>query len=90
MRLTEKLVHNRLRRDEFPMRQEFMAMMLGVHRPTVSIAANMLQQAGLIRYSRGQMQIVDADGLRNGSCECLEIIEKQFDKMFDEPFRRDI
>ena len=41
-----KLVHNRLRREEFPIRQEFMAMMLGVHRPTVSTAANMPQQAG--------------------------------------------
>jgi len=77
-----KLVHNRLRRDDFPIRQEFMAMMLGVHRPTVSTAANMLQQAGLIRYSRGQMRILDADGLRAGSCECLELIEKQFEKVF--------
>jgi CRP-like cAMP-binding protein len=77
-----KLVHNRLRRDEFPIRQEFMAMMLGVHRPTVSTTANMLQQAGLISYSRGQMRILDADGLRNGSCECLELIEKQFEKVF--------
>jgi len=77
-----KLVHNRVRRDEFPIRQEFVAMMLGVHRPTVSTAANMLQQAGLIRYSRGQMRVLDADGLRNGSCECLEIIERQFEKVF--------
>ena len=75
-----KLVHNRVRRDEFPMRQGFIAMMLGVHRPTVSTAANMLQQAGLIAYSRGQMRIVDADGLRNGSCECLEIIESSLKK----------
>ena len=78
-----KLVHNRVGRDEFPLRQEFVAQMLGVHRPTVSMAANMLQQAGLIKYSRGQMQIVDPDGLRNGSCECLELIEKQFQKMFE-------
>jgi len=84
-----KLVHNRLRRDDFPIRQEFMAMMLGVHRPTVSTAANMLQQAGLIRYSRGQMRILDADGLRAGSCECLELIEKQFEKVFHSAFRRD-
>jgi Mn-dependent DtxR family transcriptional regulator len=40
-------------------RQEFMAMMLGVHRPTVSTAASMLQHAGLITYSRGQMRIID-------------------------------
>ena len=78
-----KLVHNRVRRDEFPIRQEFIAQMLGVHRPTVSTAANMLQQAGLISYSRGQMRILDGEGLRNGSCECLEIIEKQFNKVFD-------
>ena len=56
--------------------------MLGVHRPTVSTAANMLQQAGLITYSRGNMRILDADGLRDGSCECLELIEKQFEKVF--------
>jgi DNA-binding transcriptional regulator YhcF (GntR family) len=78
-----KLVHNRLHRDEFSLRQEFVAAMLGVHRPTVSTAASMLQQAGLISYSRGQMRILDPDGLRNGSCECLEIIEKQFQKIFE-------
>ena len=77
-----KLVHNRLHRDEFPIRQHFLAQMLGVHRPTVSMAANMLQQAGLVRYSRGQMQILDEEGLRNGSCECLELIEKEFEKVF--------
>lgn len=77
-----KLVHNRVRRDEFPIRQEFMAQMLGVHRPTVSTAANMLQQAGLIKYSRGHMRIVDEEGLRNGSCECLEFIEREFQKIF--------
>jgi len=77
-----KLVHNRLRRDEFPIRQEFIARMLGVHRPTVSIAANMLQQAGLIKYSRGQMRVLDSEGLTNGSCECLEIVETQFEKVF--------
>jgi DNA-binding transcriptional regulator YhcF (GntR family) len=78
-----KLVHNRLRRDEFPLRQEFVAQMLGVHRPTVSTAASMLQQAGLITYSRGQMRVLDAAGLRNGSCECLEIIERQFQQIFE-------
>ena len=77
-----KLVHNRLQRDEFPLRQEFIAQMLGVHRPTVSTAANMLQQAGLVKYSRGQLRVLDAEGLRNGSCECLEIMENEFAKIF--------
>ena len=84
-----KLVHNRLRRDEFPIRQEFLAQMLGVHRPTVSTAANMLQTAGLIKYSRGQLQVLDAEGLRNGSCECLEVIENQFSKVFGPPLKGD-
>ena len=79
-----KLVHNRVRRDEFAIRQEFIAMMLGVHRPTVSLAANMLQQAGLISYTRGQMRILNPEGLKNGSCECLEIIEVQFQKVFED------
>lgn len=82
-----KLVHNRVRRDSFRMRQEFMAHMLGVQRPSVSIAANMLQKAGLIRYSRGQMSVLDPSGLEQGSCECLEMIEKQFDRVFDRPWR---
>lgn len=44
----------------------------------------MLQQAGLISYSRGQLRVLDADGLRNGSCECLEVIEKQFEQIFND------
>ena len=85
-----KLIHNRVGRDDFPIRQDFVAQMLGVHRPTVSTAASMLQQAGLIKYSRGQLRILDADGLRNGSCECLEIIEKQFEKIFEQPVKEDL
>ena len=82
-----KLVHNRIRRDEFPIRQEFMALMLGVHRPTVSTAAKMLQHNGLINYSRGHMRILDADALRKGSCECLDLIEKQFNRAFQRPLQ---
>lgn len=76
-----KLVHNRVRRNEFPMRQEFMAQMLGVHRPTVSTAANMLQKAGLITYSRGQMKVVNPEGLAAGACECLSLMELQFSRV---------
>ena len=83
-----KLIHNRVRRDEFPMRQEFMAQMLGVQRPTLSTAANILQKAGLITYSRGNLRVLDPDGLTAGPCECLEIMESQFDRVFDRPWRR--
>lgn len=82
-----KLVHNRVRRDEFPMRQEFMAHMLGVQRPTVSTAANMLQQAGFISYTRGQMKVLDPEGLTKGACECYELMEAQMDRVFDVPWR---
>ena len=82
-----KLTQNRVNRDEFQMRQEFLAQMLGVQRPTVSTAAHMLQKAGLISYSRGTLQILDADGLAAGSCECLELMEIQFDRIFDQPWR---
>ena len=83
-----KLMHNRVQRDEFPMRQEFMAQMLGVQRPTLSTAANILQKAGLISYTRGNMRIVDPAGLVAGSCEYLEIMESQFDRIFDQPWRK--
>lgn len=82
-----KMTHNRIRRDEFQIRQEFLAQMLGVHRPTVSVAANALQKAGLITYSRGYMKILDPQGLADDTCECLELMEAQFDKIFDRPWR---
>ena len=82
-----KLIHNRVRRDEFPMRQEFMAAMLGVQRPTVSTTANMLQKAGLITYTRGQMTVLDAEGLVAGACSCYELMEREMDRIFDVPWR---
>jgi CRP-like cAMP-binding protein len=81
------LVYDRVERDEFSMRQDFLAMMLGVHRPAVTIAASTLQNAGLISYRRGSMIIKDATGLRNSACECYAIIEAQFEKMFGADWR---
>jgi DNA-binding transcriptional regulator YhcF (GntR family) len=68
-------------KDMFPFRQEFLAYMLGVHRPTVSIAAEQLQRQRLIRYSRGHLQILDREGLRARSCECYELIARQLRQM---------
>ena len=81
------LVYDRVLRNDFPMRQEFMAMMLGVHRPSVTIAANALQNAGLISYRRGHITINDPTALRDSACECYGIIEAQFDKMFGRDWR---
>jgi CRP-like cAMP-binding protein len=52
--------------------QEFLAQMIGVQRNAISIVAHALQQAGTIRYSRGRIDITDAEGLRAASCECYE------------------
>lgn len=81
------LVYNRLAQDEFPLRQEFLAQMLGVHRPAISIAAGALKERGLISYVRGLIKVEDPEGLRNASCECLKIIEDQYDKMYGRDWR---
>jgi CRP-like cAMP-binding protein len=75
------LTHDRVGGDEFPLTQEFLAQMLGVRRPSVSVAAGILQRAGFIRYSRGRVAIVDRDGLENASCECYRIIRTEFDRL---------
>ncbi len=58
---------------EFPITQEFLAQMLGVSRPSVALAASALQKAGLIRYHRGEMTIVDRLGLEKTACECYAV-----------------
>jgi CRP-like cAMP-binding protein len=59
-----------MRKDTFPLTQEFVAMMLGAARPTVAVVAGRLQKAGLITYHRGQITIVDRGELENAACEC--------------------
>jgi CRP-like cAMP-binding protein len=66
--------HDRVGRDEFVLRQAFLAAMLGVHRPRVTVAASRLQREGLIRYSRGKLAIVDRAGLEAASCECYAVV----------------
>ena len=55
------LARDRVESDQFPITQEFLAMMLGASRPTVTVVAGTLQKAGLIKYHRGQMTIVDGE-----------------------------
>jgi len=64
------LAHDRVSKNEFPMTQEFMAMMLGTSRPTVTVVAGTLQKAGLITYHRGHVTIVNRKKLESASCEC--------------------
>lgn len=56
--------------DDFPLTQEFAAMMLGATRQTVSVVAATLQKAGLITYRRGRVRVLDRARLEAASCEC--------------------
>jgi CRP-like cAMP-binding protein len=75
------MTHDRVGKDTFPLTQELLAEMLGVHRPTVTVAARMLQRAGLIRYSRGVVTILDRTGLENATCECYGIVRRRFERL---------
>jgi CRP-like cAMP-binding protein len=64
--------------DALPFTQEFLAEMLGVGRPSVSIVAHKLQEAGFIKYSRGRIQIQNVEGLRETTCECYEAVNQHY------------
>lgn len=68
-------------RDEFPLTQQFLAQILGVRRPTVSEIASRLQEAGLIRYTRGIVTIADRPGLQRTTCDCYRIVKAEFDRL---------
>ena len=72
---------DRVGSDSFQITQEFLAQMLGVRRATVSESARTLQQAGLIRYSRGRITILDRAGLQAAACQCYLTIRREFDQL---------
>jgi CRP-like cAMP-binding protein len=73
--------HDRVGSDQFFITQEFLAQMLGARRSTVSVSAGILQRAGLIRYVRGHVTIVDRAGLKAVSCECYAVINAELDRV---------
>jgi CRP-like cAMP-binding protein len=75
------MTHDRVGADEFHLTQEFLAQMLGVRRPSVTVAAGLLQKAGLIAYQRGRIRIVDRPGLEQGACECYDTVRQEFDRL---------
>jgi CRP-like cAMP-binding protein len=77
-RLARWLLHARDRydHDRLPLTQEFLSQMLGVRRTTVSLAAHTLQQAGLVKYSRGKIELLDRAGLEAVSCECYSTVRR--------------
>jgi CRP-like cAMP-binding protein len=72
---------DRLQGNELVMTQELIANMLGVRREGVTEGAMKLQQAGLIRYSRGHITVLDRTGLETRSCECYEVVKTEYDRL---------
>jgi CRP-like cAMP-binding protein len=75
------MTHDRVVGDQFVLTQEFLGLMLGVRRQSVNAVAGHLQKAGLIRYRRGQITILDRQGLEAASCECYRVIRREFDRL---------
>jgi CRP-like cAMP-binding protein len=75
---------DRLQGNELVMTQELIANMLGVRREGVTEGAVKLQQAGLIRYSRGHITVLDRAGLETRSCECYSVVKKEYNRLLPE------
>jgi CRP-like cAMP-binding protein len=74
-------VSDRLESEDFPLTQEFIAQMLGVRRSGVTVAASTLSRAGMIRYQRGHISILNREDLEATSCECYRVIQNEFTRL---------
>lgn len=71
------MIHDRVKRDEFPLTHESLSYMLGSPRPEVTIAAGILRKAGLLSYARGSITIFDRQGLEAACCECYGAVHQE-------------
>jgi len=69
--------------ETLPLTQELLAQLIGVQRNAVSIVAHALQRAGIIRYSRGHIDIKNPQGLRETSCECYDVVKTQHQRLLN-------
>jgi hypothetical protein len=67
--------------DTLSFTQEYLAQMLGVRRTSVTVVAHTLQAAGLIKYARGKIQILNTEGLQDSACECYATVKSQYGKL---------
>lgn len=81
------MTHDRIGRPQFTLKQAFLSQMLGVRRATVSEIAAEVQRNGAIRYSRGQMTIVERNKLEDMTCECYSMIRKEYERLLGKPQR---
>jgi CRP-like cAMP-binding protein len=80
--------HDRMGTTPFALTQEFLGGMLGVRRAGVSEACSRLQETGLIRYTRGLVDVLDRKGLERASCECYRAIQSEFDRLLGHTFTK--
>lgn len=78
--------HDRIDSSTVSLTQEFLADMLGVQRTTVTVVARALQAAGLIRYRRGVVDILDRPGLEAIACECYGAVRRNYQRLLPDPF----
>jgi CRP-like cAMP-binding protein len=68
--------------DNLQFTQEYLGQMLGVRRTSVTVVAHTLQAAGLIKYARGKIQILDTDALEDSACECYATVNRHYGRLF--------
>lgn len=78
------IMHERSRNGHLSLTQEFLSQMLGVQRTSIGMIANSLQNAGIIRYSRGKIEITDYERLKKNACECFFIVREEQEKFLND------
>ena len=79
------MMHDRAEGEFLSYTHEFLSHIMGANRKSVTLAAQSMQTAGLIRYRRGTMQVLDRRGLEKASCECYAIVKERFDAFLTPP-----
>jgi CRP-like cAMP-binding protein len=75
--------------DTLHFTQEFLAEMLGVRRTSVTVVARTLQQAGMVKYARGKIQVLDVEGLQEAACECYETVKSHYEQLLGHDAEKD-
>jgi CRP-like cAMP-binding protein len=79
------MMHDRSEGEFLTYTHEFLADILGVNRKSITLAAQVIQAAGLINYRRGKMQVLDRHGLERASCECYAVVKARFEAFLSPP-----